>query len=444
MSTRLSSDHIGADLKQPFTLASASPRRAELLGQLGHPLLISPAEIEERPHHNESPEAFVLRMSIEKAKAVAHPQSGWVVAGDTVIAFKGDIIGKPQGADHAKEMLEMLSGERHEVLSGWAICSEDGEVASSGISRARVEFYPLSPERIEEYVQTGEPLDKAGSYGIQGLGGRLVSSLEGSFDGVIGAPLEEIARALISLGAIQPATPHLLMNAIEIRQRVKLSAWRSGRSLNAPRLLAVSKRHPPQLIHEAMGYGFSDFGESYLQEWLEKRAHFASRSADETIRTPCWHYIGGIQTNKAKKIGAVADWVHGLSRLGEAQRLSDAAQEAIERGEREDPIRALIQVNLSGEESKGGVAPQEVEPLIEGCEQLSGLTIEGLMTFPPLGDPEENRPIFRRLRSLRDHLKTVERPLSHLSMGTSHDYQVAVEEGATWIRVGRALFGERS
>jgi len=240
----------------------------------------------------------------------------------------------------------------------------------------------------------------------------------------------------------------LLLNAIEIRQRVKLSAWRSGRSLSDPQLLAVSKRHSVKLIHEAMGYGLLDFGESYLQEWLEKRARFASRMDEKdsvsTVMTPCWHYIGGIQTNKAKKIGAGADWVHGLTRLGEAQRLSDAAQEALERGERVHPIKAFIQVNLSGEETKGGLPPEEIETLLGRCEQLSGVSIEGLMTFPPLGEPEANRLIFRRLCSLRDRLKTDTRPLSQLSMGTSHDYHVAVEEGATWIRVGRALFGERS
>jgi hypothetical protein len=108
-----------------------------------------------------------------------------------------------------------------------------------------------------------------------------------------------------------------------------------------------------------------------------------------------------------------------------------------------NPLRVLLQVNLSGEKTKGGVSPSELPTLLEASARVAGVRVEGLMTFPPLTEPEESRPYFRALRSLRDELATPERPLYHLSMGTSHDYEVAIEEGATWVRVGSALFGER-
>ena len=156
------------------------------------------------------------------------------------------------------------------------------------------------------------------------------------------------------------------------------------------------------------------------------------------IKNITWHYIGGIQSNKAKKIGLQSHWIHGLSRLSEAKKLAQGAQE------QRTEVKAFIQVNLAKEQSKGGVQEHELRTLLEACEDLEALQVVGLMTFPPLDTSENNRVYFRRLRLLRDQLELEGFVLPHLSMGTSDDFEIAIEEGSTWVRLGRSLFGERS
>ena len=437
----------------PLTLASASPRRRALLSQAHPQVYVSPSHIDERAREGEPPREFALRMAQEKALA-AEESTGYVVAGDTVVALGEQILGKPRDAEEALEMLGQLSGRTHHVWSGWAVRGvgpRASEVIASGVSCGEVTFRSLSAEEVRAYVSTGEPLDKAGSYGIQGLGGKLVSSLKGSFDGVMGLPTLEVVEALLDVGALTPAHPQLLRSSLALRERVRVAAWRSGRPADAPRLLAVSKRHPVELIQEALGYDLTHFGENYLQELTQKRAMFDQMRGDALPEspaplTPTWHYIGALQTNKAKRIGSLASWVHGASRLEELRKLSEgacAAAEARALPLHAQPLRVLIQVNLSGEQSKGGVSAEALPQLLEASSSLLGLKVEGLMTFPPPGEPEESRPFFKALRELRDSLATPERPLEHLSMGTSQDFEVAVEEGATWTRVGTALFGER-
>lgn len=428
-----------------ITLASASPRRRELLRQLTPNITVAPSHIDETPHHGEPPRDFALRMAQEKALACG--AEGWVVAGDTVVALGAQILGKPADtpnpAQDATTSLATLSGRAHEVWSGWAVRGPHG--ITSGVSRGVVTFRDLTRAEIDEYVSTGEPLDKAGGYGIQGRGGRLVAGLEGSFDGVMGLPTAEVAEALLGLGALTPTTPALLRAALSLRERLRAASWRSGRGADAARLLAVSKFHPVERVVEALGYDLRDFGESYLQELEGKRAALKVFNAEPSLE-PTWHYIGALQTNKARRVGVSAGWVHGVSRVEEARKLSEGA---LERARLEGvdaearPLRLLLQVNIAGEASKGGAHPEHVGALLEACEGLSGVRVEGLMVFPPLGDPEESRPHFRAARALRDSLATPSRPLSHLSMGTSHDFEVAAEEGATWVRVGTALFGER-
>lgn len=432
--------------QSPLTLASASPRRRELLRQLTPHLAVAPSHIDETPHPDEAPRDFALRMAREKALACR--AEGWAVGGDTVVALGARILGKPSEspdpAAAAAASLAALSGRAHEVWSGWAVRGPGGALAASGVSRGVVKFRELTRHELDEYVATGEPLDKAGGYGIQGRGGRLVASLEGSFDGVMGLPAAEVAEALLSLGALRPATPALLRAGVALRERLRAAAWRGGRGADAARLLAVSKLHPAAAVEEALSYGLGDLGESYLQELLAKREALAAPPAP--LARPVWHYIGALQTNKARRVGASAAWVHGVSRAEEARRLSEGAAEAARlagRDPEERPLRLLAQVNIAAEGSKGGARPEEAAALIAACEGLPGVRVEGLMAFPPLGAPEESRPHFRAARALRDALATPARPLPHLSMGTSHDFEVAAEEGATWVRVGTALFGER-
>ncbi len=429
----------------PWVLGSASPRRQKLLGMLGHAFEVQPSSIDELCKPHELPRAFALRMAEEKAMNVAEsrPHHRVVIGGDTVVAMGMKILGKPSSTEDAQRTLQMLSAHTHEVWSGWAIAgaNDRGEIIlkRSGVVRSVVRMREISLGEIDAYISTGEPLDKAGSYGIQGRGGRFVDGLEGSFYSVIGLPVSEVLEALITEGEISHQGEELsfIRRGVELRERCALAAWRSGRGVDDVHLLAVSKRHSIDKISLALRCGLEHFGENYAQELSEKSDLALKVGLGEQVLEPKWHYIGGIQRNKAKRIGGQAQWVHSLSRLSEAQRLSSGAEST------GTQISALIQVNLADEESKGGVRVEEVRPLLDSTAMLPHIQVTGLMTFPPLGPPEEVRPYFKRLRRLRDQLVGEGYDLPHLSMGTSDDFEVAIEEGATWVRLGRCLFGER-
>jgi PLP dependent protein len=191
-------------------------------------------------------------------------------------------------------------------------------------------------------------------------------------------------------------------------------------------LVAVSKTQPPSAIREAWAAGQRDFGENYAQEWRDK----ADALAD--LDGLVWHFIGGLQTNKAKVLAGRVGWVHTVDRLALAEELSRrwAARGAA--------VRVLLEVNVAGEAQKAGCAPDDVARLAEAVRALPALELRGLMCIPPAeGDP---RPHFARLRALRDRLGL---PLPDLSMGMSADWEAGVAEGATLVRVGTAIFGAR-
>jgi MAF protein len=432
-------DHQIKSSETTWVLGSASPRRQHLLKLCGHPFKIQTSSVDECQEAGEKPQEFALRMAKEKALDVAKisTNSQVVIGGDTVVALGTKILGKPSSKDDAKATLMMLSGRTHEVWSGWAIAryNEEGqcEVRQSGVALSQVTMRELTETEILDYIDDGEPLDKAGSYGIQGKGGRFVVGLKGSFFAVIGLPMIDLFDALAQLGAIR-SEGGLLRRGIQIRERVAQAAWRSGRTIEAVEILAVSKKHSVDRIKYAQSCLFTHFGENYFQELIEKSAYFDER----TQFKPHWHYIGTIQGKKARRIGATAQWIHGLTRYSEAEKLSQGAMSV------NHVLKAMIQVNLSSEESKGGIPREEVVELLATCHSLEGINVVGLMTFPPLALPEENRRYFRALRELRDDLEREGYSLPHLSMGTSDDFEVAIEEGATWVRLGRSLFGART
>ncbi|WP_257456215.1 Maf family protein [Archangium lipolyticum] len=186
-----------------LVLASASPRRRELLGQLGLSFEVSAADIDETPRQGEPATAYVLRLAQEKARAVMarHP-GAWVLAADTTVALGDELLGKPQDAAEARGMLGRLSGRTHEVHTGVALAGPGGE--HSTVVRTRVVFRSLTLGEIDWYVGTGEPLDKAGSYAVQGKGGFLVAAVEGSPTNVIGLPLGETLELLARAGVPLP------------------------------------------------------------------------------------------------------------------------------------------------------------------------------------------------------------------------------------------------
>ena len=189
-------------IQTSLILASASPRRRELLSQLGITFTVSAADIDETPREGEAADAYVLRLAREKARAVAarHP-GAWVLAADTTVALGPQLLGKPRDAEEAKAMLSRLSGRTHEVHTGVALAGRHEEAL---VVRTRVTFRALSSGEIAWYAGTGEPLDKAGAYAVQGRGGFLVAAVEGSPTNVIGLPLGETLALLARAGVPLP------------------------------------------------------------------------------------------------------------------------------------------------------------------------------------------------------------------------------------------------
>ena len=220
----------------------------------------------------------------------------------------------------------------------------------------------------------------------------------------------------------------------EVRGRIAGAARSAGRDPSTVRLIAVSKTFPLHLIREAWTAGQRDFGENRVQEGLQK----ISDSTDLEIR---WHLLGHLQTNKARKAGQAFATIHGVDSVELLQKLDAAAEEAGRSPE------LLIQVDFAGEATKHGVSPGEVPRLLDAAAALRAARVVGLMTLPPIpATPEDSRPYFRKLREVRDEWLTSGVPapmLRELSMGMSGDFAVAVQEGATMVRVGTAIFGSR-
>jgi pyridoxal phosphate enzyme (YggS family) len=217
-------------------------------------------------------------------------------------------------------------------------------------------------------------------------------------------------------------------NIAKVGVRIREAAQASQRDCATVGLLAVSKTKPAAAIREAFAAGTADFGENYLQEALEKQIELSDLPLT-------WHFIGPIQSNKTKAIAEHFAWVHSVDRLKIAQRLSD------QRPENLPALNICLQVNVSGEASKSGCNPDELHALAQAVTQLPNLRLRGLMTIPePTDDPSEQRAAFARLRELQQGLNL---GLDTLSMGMSHDLEAAIAEGATWVRIGTALFGAR-
>ena len=226
-------------------------------------------------------------------------------------------------------------------------------------------------------------------------------------------------------------------NIAEIRKRITQVAARVGRDSSSITLMAVSKTVESERIKEAYNAGLRVFGENRVQEFVEKSSGLADLHEAE------WHLIGHLQSNKAKKAAELFHAVDSVDSLRLAEKLNQAATEA---GKKLD---VLIEIKVGQEESKAGIPldSPELEKLLRAAPQLEGLEIRGLMTIPPFTeDPEGARPYFRLLRDLRDQIATRKLPaiqMDVLSMGMSHDFEVAIEEGSTCVRVGTAIFGAR-
>lgn len=217
-----------------------------------------------------------------------------------------------------------------------------------------------------------------------------------------------------------------------VRARIEAAALAAGRDPAAVRLVAVSKTFAPPALRAAWAAGQRAFGENYVQEALTKMQSLQDLEIE-------WHFIGPIQSNKTRLIAEHFAWVHSVDRLKIARRLSESRPAAL------PPLQICLQVNLEREESKSGASAEEIEALARAVAELPGLALRGLMSIPrPISDPLLQRAQFRAVRELRDRLRAAGLAVDTLSMGMSEDLEAAIAEGATLVRIGRAIFGERT
>jgi len=222
-------------------------------------------------------------------------------------------------------------------------------------------------------------------------------------------------------------------NLEKVQERIAQAALRAERNPQDIQLVAVSKTMPAETVRQAIEAGVTILGENYVQE--------ARNKIEEIGHAARWDFIGHLQSNKAKYVVDLFDIIHSVDRLSLAREINKLAEK---KGEIQ---KILVQVNISGEEAKSGIDPEGVSDLVREIVTLPNITVEGLMTMPPYFDnPEETRPYFIALRKLRDTLREEhgeDSALKELSMGMSADFEVAIEEGSTLVRVGTAIFGER-
>ncbi len=236
---------------------------------------------------------------------------------------------------------------------------------------------------------------------------------------------------LLALSLVRCIMSTIAANLQAVRARIEVACRACGRDPASVQLVAVSKTFPPAAVREAVRAGQRDFGENYAREGVEK-IHALS---DPALR---WHYIGPIQSNKTRLIAEHFDWVHAVEREKIAARLSQARDPA------RPPLQVCIQVNVSGEASKSGVAPDQAAALAATVSALPRLRLRGLMAIPePTSDMALARRRYAQLRELGSELKRAGFPLDTLSMGMSGDFEAAIAEGATLVRVGTAIFGQR-
>lgn len=234
---------------------------------------------------------------------------------------------------------------------------------------------------------------------------------------------------------VDPAQEPLAVRLADVRARVGAAAQKSGRRPDEVRLIAISKTHPASVISQVCQLGATDFGENRVQEAEGKIAEIGR----EKVR---WHLVGHLQANKARRAVNLFDVIHSVDTPDLAQRLDRLCAE-----EGRETLPVLIQVDLGHEETKSGIDESELNHMVESVGPLTRVKLIGLMTLPPFfDDPEQSRPFFRRLCELRDGLNqrgAFGDQTGELSMGMTHDFEVAIEEGATMVRIGTAIFGER-
>ncbi len=435
-------------------LASMSPRRREILEKQNIQFDPLPLKVSEIPNENLNPLDQIRQISLQKLHAAqneikrlpAAKQPYVLLCADTEVVFCGKLLGKPKTPEDAMQTLQRLSGQTHEVTTVIALYESSQNETIEVAVTTMVHFSYLEDAEIKKYVQTGDPMDKAGSYGIQNVPRHFIKSIQGSLENVIGLPSAELLEIFKKQGWSFPkihekATPNAALRLLEVQKVIRQASEKVHRDPSWVSLVAVSKTQPVEKISELHAAGQSWFGENYVQEALPKIQFLREKNADVK-----WHFIGHLQTNKVKDAVGKFQLIHSVGSLELARKIDQQA-----------PLRChpdfvqdiLLQVNLGEETTKSGFSLGEIETAFHEILEFKHILVRGLMAMPPLqNSPEENRVHFQTLRNLLHKLHGTPHPkaknMIELSMGTSHDFHIAVEEGATIVRVGTSLFGERT
>jgi MAF protein len=465
--------------ERQLVLASQSPRRRMLMMAHGYDFTVLPLQISEIPDENLNLQRRIERLALDKVEACiklrqehGHSSDALILTADTVVALDERILGKPKSDEEAQRMLSSLSGRSHQVLSAVAVHDEVTGETLCDHAITTVFFRELSPLQIRDYVLSGEGRDKAGSYGIQGIASAFVDHFEGPFDNVVGLPMDVVHRLLVQLSsrgafAIPYRDTGMAERARAIEERIVRACQVAGRPRDSVQWIGVSKTKPLVDVLEAERAGVREFGENYAQEAVVKVEErlaisqalgYQGQHSDELkipspsssrLRTPPrWHFIGHLQSNKVKTVAGRFGLIHSIDRMS----LVDELQKQSHHLAYVQDI--LVQVNYGDEETKSGLqlsaGMEGISDFIRQVQQRPNLRVRGLMALPPLqASSTEARRQFADLKHLHMELQRrlsaeLQAPFDILSMGTTGDFESAVLEGATLLRIGTALFGERS
>lgn len=462
-----------------LVLASQSPRRRQILTISGYDFDILPSQISEIPDENLNLTSQIRQLASDKAEAClkmgkfAEGQGILVLASDTVVVFADQILGKPKDEKEARSFLGRLSGQTHDVITAISLIDVGTGRRLQDHAVTQVKFRTLTSEQIAAYVATGDPLDKAGAYGIQNaLAANFVESFIGDYDTIVGLPMAVVERSFKVLD-VEPERREspIAENIRAVKTKIARAALAPDRatflgcSHQPARLVAVSKTKPAIDVIDAYLAGQRIFAENYVQEALPKIAEVADllrlgnsslsaaqSAAERELLPSCeWHFIGALQGKKVKQVVGHFSLIHSVDRISLVEEIEKRAATFAQETARPDfRQRILLQLNVADEKSKGGVSRQGFFELLEVAKGCAHLELCGVMALPPLTDDARlARSHFAEVRSIfedaRGRLPLVMRSsFAELSMGTTHDYELAIAEGATLVRIGTALFGERS
>ena len=408
-------------------LGSKSARRIEILKEAQLDILMTSVDIDETPKSHLTLDQRILEIADRKMQTLlkasldstsAFPETSfpWIlITADTMVCFEDKTFGKPSSLEEAIQTLKFLSNKTHQVKTAVCIFDQLTNKQISFIETTHITFKKLTDQQITDYVLTYKPLDKAGSYGIQESANEFIDSIQGDYLNVVGLPLAKLLKTIFMefgfLKTIESTTYKTLINQI---------------SDPTVSVVAVSKLQSIEKILTLYNQGQKDFAENYVQEAIDKIKQLDGLD----IR---WHFIGNLQKNKVKYLKNFFWLIHSVDSLSIAKLLNEKCNQLNHKQ------NILIQVNLANEESKSGFSIVHFNNQLTEFDKFKNLCVMGLMTMPPLQNSAENNRIY--FKNLNDLAK--QHQFKYLSMGTSHDFKIALEEGSTCVRLGTVLFGER-